>query len=125
MLLADSIWKEINAKIQEKPPVSLRVQQIEELFCLKPSTTSSLKTKSSSPAKEMTPSLLDSKRSLAVNIFLKQFKCLSTEIVDRINRCDSSFFTIEHLTCLQKILPEADEVFINNYISASQQELIF
>ena len=95
--------------------MSLRTQQIEELFCLKPSNTSSLKTKGTS-SKEISPSLLDSKRSPAVNIFLKQFKCPSHEIVDRIHRCDSSFLTIEHLICLQKILPEADEVFIFKYL---------
>lgn len=58
----------------------------------------------------MTHCLLDSKRSLAVNIFLKQFKIPITEIVNRINQCDEHFFTTEHLSCLQKILPDADEI---------------
>jgi hypothetical protein len=110
-LLDASIWKEINATIREKPPVSLRLQQIEELFCMKPTNTTSIAKKGGeSSNKQMTPALLDSKRSLAVNIFLKQFKFPIAEIVDRINRCDGNFFTIEHLHCLQKILPNTDEV---------------
>ncbi|XP_046647643.1 inverted formin-2-like [Daphnia pulicaria] len=112
-----SIWKEINATIREKPPVSLRLQQIEELFCMKPTNTTSITKKGGeSSNKQMTPALLDSKRSLAVNIFLKQFKFPIAEIVDRINRCDGNFFTIEHLHCLQKILPNTDEIStLENY----------
>lgn len=110
---ANSIWKEINETIREKPPISLRFEQIEELFCLKPSNTTSPIAKGGGNKilmRETTPCLLDSKRSLAVNIFLKQFKCPIEEIVARIMRCDSNFFTTEHLNCLQKILPEPDEV---------------
>lgn len=54
--------------------------------------------------------MLDSKKSLAINIFLKQFKCSLDEIVDRIRHCDTQLLTAEHLRCLQKILPEPDEV---------------
>lgn len=116
-LIDDSIWKEINATIRVKPPVSLRLQQIEELFCMKPTTTSS-STKSGgigNSNRPMTLCLLDSKRSLAVNIFLKQFKIPIADIVDRIHRCDESFFTTEHLNCLQKILPDADEVITSDF----------
>lgn len=108
-ILIDCIWKDINATIQSKPPVSLRFQQIEELFCLKTTVVAQSK---SSQKKEMTLSLLDSKRSLAVNIFLKQFKCPVKDIAEHINQCDADFFTAEQLDCLQKVLPEPEEVRI-------------
>ena len=74
---------------------------------MKPTNNTSIITKNGeSINRKMTPSLLDSKRSLAVNIFLKQFKFPITKIVDRIHRCDGSFFTTEHLHCMQKILPD-------------------
>ena len=101
----------------------MRLQQIEELFCMKPTNNTSITTKNGeSINRKMTPSLLDSKRSLAVNIFLKQFKFPITKIVDRIHRCDGSFFTTEHLHCLQKILPDPDEVL---YIYIKSQLSLF
>ena len=111
----DSVWKDIQATMKEKPPVSLRFQQIEELFCLKPPTTPATPndkkgTGSGQSQKEAAINLLDSKKSLAINIFLKQFKCPMDEIVDRIRRCDTQLLSAEHLRCLQKILPEPDEV---------------
>ncbi len=114
--LGASVWKDINNTIREKPPVSLRFQQIEELFCLKPANTTTVSGgtetggNKASPIKEIAISLLDSKKSLALNIFLKQFKCPQDDIVDRIRRCDTQLLSAEHLRCLQKILPEPDEV---------------
>ena len=106
--LGVSIWKDVNDTILEKPPVTLDFQQIEELFQLKPPITPISNCEQGK--KDISSiTLLDNKRSLAVNIFLKQFKCNAAEIVDRIRRCDDSM-TAEHLRCLEKILPEPDEV---------------
>ena len=60
--------------------------------------------------------LLDSKRSLNVNIFLKQFRMPHEEIVAHIARSESEKIGAEKLKGLVKLLPEADEVnFTNNY----------
>lgn len=105
----NSVWKEINNTIREKPPVSLRFQQIEDLFCMKPLTTSAIGARPG-PAKQIAASLLNSKRSLAVNIFIKQFKCPLKDTVDAIRRCDTTLFNSEQLHGLQKILPDSEEV---------------
>ena len=110
LLLGVSIWKDVNATILEKPPVTLLFQQIEELFQLKPPMTPISNRDRTKNDAQTSITLLDSKRSLAINIFLKQFKCNADEIVDRIRRCDDSM-TAEHLRCLEKILPEPDEVY--------------
>ena len=106
----DTVWKDVNATIRQKPPVSLPYQQIEELFCLKPPTTSIVMSTPSIKSKDCIVNLLDSKRSLSVNIFLKQFKFPIQELVERIARCDTLLFTPEHLSCLTKILPDKEEV---------------
>lgn len=54
--------------------------------------------------------LLDGKRSLNVNIFLKQFKATNKEIVDMLRNGESSKFGAERLKGLLKILPDKDEV---------------
>jgi hypothetical protein len=107
-----SIWKNVNDAILEHPPVSLRFQQIEELFKLKPPISP---ISNREPKKDQLTNLLDSKRSLAINIFLKQFsKCSMQEIIDRLRRCDQKM-TLEHLRCLEKLLPEPDEVLVCQY----------
>ena len=54
--------------------------------------------------------LLDTKRSMNVNIFLKQFKCSHREIISMIEAGDVNIIGPERLRGLQKILPETDEV---------------
>lgn len=54
--------------------------------------------------------LLDSKRSLNVNIFLKQFRMPNEEIVKLLQEGESAKFGAEKLKSLQKILPSQEEV---------------
>ena len=56
--------------------------------------------------------LLDGKRSLNVNIFLKQFRMSYEEIVDLLRQGDSDKFGAEKLKNLQKVLPSQEEVGI-------------
>ncbi|XP_055969711.1 inverted formin-2 isoform X2 [Sorex fumeus] len=58
--------------------------------------------------KEIT--FLDSKKSLNLNIFLKQFKCSNEEIVDMIRAGDTTKFDVENLKQLLKLLPEKHEI---------------
>ncbi|XP_075386777.1 inverted formin-2 isoform X2 [Tenrec ecaudatus] len=58
--------------------------------------------------KEIT--FLDSKKSLNLNIFLKQFKCSNQEIVAMIRAGDTTKFDVEVLKQLLKLLPEKHEV---------------
>ena len=54
--------------------------------------------------------LLDMKRSMNVNIFLKQFKMTNDAVVDLIRHGDDAKIGVEKLKGLLKILPEKDEV---------------
>ena len=54
--------------------------------------------------------LLDGKRSLNVNIFLKQFRMPNEDIVDLLRNGESEKFGAEKLKSLQKILPSQEEV---------------
>ncbi len=55
-------------------------------------------------------SLLDSKRSLNVNIFLRQFKISHRDIIAHLAGGESEAIGAEKLRGLLKILPEGDEV---------------
>uniref|UniRef100_A0A2C9K4F2 FH2 domain-containing protein n=1 Tax=Biomphalaria glabrata TaxID=6526 RepID=A0A2C9K4F2_BIOGL len=108
----DSVWKEVLA-MEDK--VEVHYDQIEQLFCQKIAET-----KPEEPVKVKTPTqvnLLDMKRSMNANIFLKQFSKMShEEIVNLIKEGDPSKIGAERLRGLQKILPDNDEVaMINNY----------
>jgi len=54
--------------------------------------------------------LLDMKRSMNVNIFLKQFKMSNEQIVELIKQGDDQKIGAEKLKGLLKTLPEKDDV---------------
>ncbi|KAM8781806.1 inverted formin-2 isoform 2-T3 [Rhynchonycteris naso] len=58
--------------------------------------------------KEIT--FLDSKKSLNLNIFLKQFKCSNEEVTAMIRAGDTTRFDVEVLKQLLKLLPEKHEI---------------
>lgn len=82
---------------------------IEQLFSF---PTAKPKEPSAAPArkepKEVT--FLDSKKSLNLNIFLKQFKCSNEEVTSMIQAGDTSKFDVEVLKQLLKLLPEKHEI---------------
>jgi len=54
--------------------------------------------------------LLDSRRSLNVNVFLRHFRLKShSELVQMVARGDSSALGAEKLRCLQRVLPRDAE----------------
>ncbi|KAM9338801.1 inverted formin-2-like [Symphorus nematophorus] len=80
---------------------------IEQLFSLPPTETKS-RTKAKTEPKEI--SFIDAKKSLNLNIFLKQFKCSHEDFLSMIWRGDRSKFDVEVLKQLIKLLPEKHEV---------------
>jgi len=59
--------------------------------------------------------LLDNKKSMSVNIFLKQFKEDNAHIVEMIRKGDVTVIGSERLRGLQKILPESDDVSLSSF----------
>ncbi|XP_026164047.1 inverted formin-2-like isoform X2 [Mastacembelus armatus] len=80
---------------------------IEQLFSLPPTETKT-RTKARTEPNEI--SFIDAKKSLNLNIFLKQFKCSHEDFVSLIRRGDRSKFDVEVLKQLIKLLPEKHEI---------------
>ncbi|CAG0925627.1 unnamed protein product, partial [Notodromas monacha] len=54
--------------------------------------------------------LLDSKKSLAVNIFLRQFKVPPSKLLEEISSCDVVHLQTEHFQKLATFLPDSAEI---------------
>ncbi|XP_068565284.1 inverted formin-2-like isoform X2 [Cebidichthys violaceus] len=97
-----SLWTSVSLDSVEPDYCS-----IEQLFSLPPTETKT-RTKAKTEPKEI--SFIDAKKSLNLNIFLKQFKCSHEDFVSLIWRGDRSRFDVELLKQLIKLLPEKHEV---------------
>ncbi|XP_060078710.1 inverted formin-2-like [Ylistrum balloti] len=127
----DSVWGDVN-KMADDIPVEYK--KLEEMFAQKSLPTvselrpdsgkSPLARRHSGAAEDDTGTvnedspggntkkiaLLDPKKSMNVNIFLKQFRKPTEVVVELIKMGDSRSFGVEKLKSLQKILPGHDEV---------------
>ncbi|XP_071086778.1 inverted formin-2-like isoform X2 [Haliotis cracherodii] len=102
----DNVWKEV---LTMSDKVKVQYDTIEQLFCQKTVD----KTKPVEQTKVKAPTevnLLDMKRSMNVNIFLKQFKAKNEEVVQMIKDGDDAVIGAERLRGLQKNIPEPDEI---------------
>ncbi|XP_071126206.1 inverted formin-2-like isoform X2 [Mytilus edulis] len=101
-----NIWKEV---LDMEDTIHIEYDTIEQLFSKQqPVTVKPAEQKKSKQKTEVL--LLDMKKSMNVNIFLKQFKCSHSEIVDMIVEADINKIGQERLRGLQKILPESDDI---------------
>ncbi|XP_036337297.1 LOW QUALITY PROTEIN: formin-J [Rhagoletis pomonella] len=119
-----NIWTIVANNHQDTPMTDIDWNEMEGLFCLqstsaqgspklgRESSSSSgydtLDRKSKKESTEIT--LLDGKRSLNVNIFLKQFRSSNEDIIQLIRDGDHDDIGAEKLRGLLKILPEVDEL---------------
>ncbi|XP_060080025.1 inverted formin-2-like [Ylistrum balloti] len=101
----DSVWKDV---LDMEDAIKVQYDKIEQLFCQKSKTVKVVEQKKVNIPKEVL--ILDMKRSMNVNIFLKQFKCSHKEIIDMLAEADVETMGQERLRGLQKILPAADEI---------------
>ncbi|XP_053399778.1 inverted formin-2-like isoform X2 [Mercenaria mercenaria] len=101
-----NVWKEVSSMDDQIP---VNYDTIEQLFCQKQIVESQ---KSGHSAKQVTTKvlLLDNKKSMSVNIFLKQFKENNRQIVDMIKEGDINKIGNERLRGLQKILPDTEDL---------------
>ncbi|XP_036604802.1 inverted formin-2 isoform X2 [Trichosurus vulpecula] len=102
-----SMWASVSSMSSED--MEPDYTSIEQLFCF---PTTKPKEKEAAPAKKEPKEItfLDAKKSLNLNIFLKQFKCSNEEITDMIRRGDRTRFDVEVLKQLLKLLPEKHEI---------------
>ena len=90
----------------------LDLQQVEELFCQKTGNSKNEGAVSTPVTQPVVVelNLLDSKRSLAVNIFLRQIKGRGAAVVKAVQEACSGELGAEKLRGLQRLLPEQHEV---------------
>ncbi|CAH1778221.1 unnamed protein product [Owenia fusiformis] len=106
------IWSSV---LKLSDPIPVNYSNIEELFCQK-IIDKSLKDEAKVKKVSTEVNLLDMKRSMNVNIFLKQFKAPNEKIVALIEKCNGQDIGVEKLKGLLKILPETQEIeMINSY----------
>ncbi|XP_034120626.1 FH2 domain-containing protein 1 isoform X2 [Drosophila guanche] len=123
-----NIWSIVATNHQDSPMKDIDWNEMEGLFCLQstsaqgspklgregsnPSSSSNgcdtLDRKSKKECTEIT--LLDGKRSLNVNIFLKQFRTSNDDIIQLIRQGTHEEIGAERLRGLLKIMPEVDEL---------------
>ncbi|XP_017137865.1 FH2 domain-containing protein 1 [Drosophila miranda] len=123
-----NIWSIVASNHQDSPMKDIDWNEMEGLFCLQstsaqgspklgressnPSSSSNgcdtLDRKSKKECTEIT--LLDGKRSLNVNIFLKQFRTSNDDIIQLIRQGVHEEIGAERLRGLLKIMPEVDEL---------------
>ncbi|XP_050511018.1 formin-J isoform X1 [Diabrotica virgifera virgifera] len=116
-----NIWTQVAYSHQHSPMADMDWSEMEGLFCQQapPSAHSSpklghrdssdnLERRMRKDTTEIT--LLDGKRSLNVNIFLKQFRSSNEDIIQLIKNGEHDEIGTEKLKGLLKLLPEVDEL---------------
>ncbi|KAK9954764.1 hypothetical protein ABG768_016810 [Culter alburnus] len=99
-----------------EPAFHIDIRAIEELFGQHQDTPTPTatggKTVGRASVRDLRPqiSILDSKRSLNIAIFLKHFKKSSESLLDNVLHGHTGVFSVESLRELLKLLPEEDEV---------------
>ncbi|XP_056867784.1 inverted formin-2-like isoform X4 [Takifugu flavidus] len=102
-----SLWSSIQ---KECPPREPDYSSIEQLFCLPVAENKDKNV--SAPVKKVSKEItfIDPKKSMNLNIFLKQFKCKNEEFIAMIESGDRAKFDAEMLKQLLKLLPEKHEI---------------
>ncbi|KAH1022552.1 hypothetical protein HUJ04_011938 [Dendroctonus ponderosae] len=115
----NNIWTQVAVRHQNSPLADIDWSEMEGLFCQQgPAAVEAVNSvanygnrcvpKARKDNQEI--SLLDGKRSLNVNIFLKQFRSSNEDIIRLIKHGEHDKIGIEKLKGLLKILPEVDEL---------------
>ncbi|KAL3878299.1 hypothetical protein ACJMK2_030663 [Sinanodonta woodiana] len=103
----ENVWKEVLSMDDQIP---VHYDTLEQLFCQQQMENDTVDEKKSNSKLPPVVILLENKRSMSVNIFLKQFKQGNKEIVEMIQEGDINKIGAERLRGLQKILPKPDEI---------------
>lgn len=109
-ITTNSLWRDVHTDLTTSPPPKLDFQQIESLFCQVTRTAPATSEGRTRKRASSQVALLDSKKSLNVNIFLKQFKAPHADIAALIRDCRSNQIGSERLRGFLRILPDDPEV---------------
>uniref|UniRef100_T1IIN0 FH2 domain-containing protein n=1 Tax=Strigamia maritima TaxID=126957 RepID=T1IIN0_STRMM len=107
-VIGDSVWKSVHTKVN--PNIQLDYDKVEELFCQKKAAEKAAASTDVKKKEHTEVTLVDPKRSLNINIFLKQFKCPIEELVNLVKNGNSDKIGAERLRAFQRVLPEREEI---------------
>ncbi|XP_065334653.1 inverted formin-2-like isoform X2 [Cloeon dipterum] len=108
----DTVWNTVGA---QPPSLTVDFRQMEELFCQRttsPEATAAAPLSPKSPSQDVqVVNVLDSKRSLGVNILLRQFRELGVDgLLATIQEGNGRAIGADKLRGLLRLLPEPDEL---------------
>merc|ERR1719347_993406 len=111
----NNIWTKVAKTFEKEKAAPIDFRDMEQLFCVQapkpPEVTEKKGANGEKKKKEMSEvNLLDGKRSLNINIFLRQFRSSNEDIIEMVVNGDFHEFEPEKLRGLTKILPEQDEI---------------
>merc|ERR1719234_1567010 len=114
----NNIWTKMAKTFEKDKSAPIDFRDMENLFCLvaprPPEASGDGKGDGVSGEKKKKETsevnLLDGKRNLNINIFLRQFRSSNEDIIDMVVNGDYHEFEPEKLRGLMKILPEMDEI---------------
>ncbi|KAK2170529.1 hypothetical protein LSH36_2g04042 [Paralvinella palmiformis] len=113
----NNVWTQVGKMFSDKDKYQFNFEQMEELFSVGEPDSAKMKdfhqedsTLNDRKKKSDEINLLDNKRSLNVNIFLRQFHMPHSEIIKCLAKGESEKIGAEKLRGLLKILPSTDEV---------------
>ncbi|XP_070554152.1 inverted formin-2-like isoform X2 [Ptychodera flava] len=118
-----NIWRSISI---ENPTTEVlpEYEKLEELFSQKkPGSMKSKSEKTEKPKEPTEINLLDGKRTLNLNIFLKQFKMTNEAIVEKIQKGNNVELGEERIRGLLKLLPESSEVDMLTSFTGDKEKL--
>lgn len=111
-----SLWSMIDISA-----VPVNYNKVEELFCQKQKSDATTNSTVPAQPKIQEINLLDSRRSLTINIFLKQFKDGPKVIFNAIN--NRGGLESEKLRGLKRILPDSEEIKILKNFTGNKENL--
>lgn len=106
----NSVWESVTSELVSPLPVDY--ENLESLFSQNIRQRSAVKETGSEKKKKQVEeiNILDGKRSLNINICLKQLRKTNEQIVEMIRRGKSAEVGADHLRALKRIMPEDGEV---------------
>ncbi|XP_041357353.1 inverted formin-2-like isoform X2 [Gigantopelta aegis] len=114
-----NVWKDV---LSMSDTVKVKYDTIEQLFCQK-TVEKAVVTEEKKVKAPTEVNLLDMKKSMNINIFLKQFKSSNEKVVELIKSGDDKTIGAERLRGLQKILPESDEIAMVKAYDGDKEKL--
>lgn len=113
------LWRDV---LEMEDAVQMDFNVVEELFSRKV-TPVATEVKAAEKKQPTEINLFDMKRSMNLNVWLKQFKMAADDIVAIIREADEVKFGIERLRSLQKLLPDQSELQMLQSFEGEREKL--